>query len=83
MTCPNGAQPEMETTGDKTEQRDDAPGSTERRGVGVQVRRLRKGYNGHEALKGIDFEVKPGEMFVIMGLPRPREPFVPRVPPLP
>jgi len=72
----------METNGDKTEQRDDAPGSTEGRGVGLQLRGLRKGYNGHEALKGIDFEVKPGEMFVIMGLPRPRGPFAPRSQPL-
>ena len=46
--------------------RDDA-GLTERRGVGLQVRGLRKGYNGHEVLKGIDFEVNPGEIFVIMG----------------
>ncbi len=37
------------------------------RGVSVQVRGLRKSFNGVEVLKGIDFEVKPGEIFVLMG----------------
>ncbi len=37
------------------------------RGVGVQVRDLRKSYNGNEVLKGLNFQVKPGEVFVIMG----------------
>jgi len=36
-------------------------------GVSVQVRGLRKSFNGHDVLKGLDFEVKPGEIFVIMG----------------
>ncbi len=36
-------------------------------GVGVVVRGLRKSFDGHEVLKGVDFEVKPGEIFVIMG----------------
>ncbi len=36
-------------------------------GVGVRVRDLHKSFNGHEVLKGISFEVKPGEVFVIMG----------------
>jgi phospholipid/cholesterol/gamma-HCH transport system ATP-binding protein len=36
-------------------------------GVGVQVRGLRKSFNGVEVLKGVDFEVKPGEIFVLMG----------------
>jgi len=36
-------------------------------GVGLQVRGLRKSYDGHEVLKGLNFEVKPGEIFVIMG----------------
>src|SRR5947207_12846547 len=36
-------------------------------GVGVRVRGLRKSFNGQEVLKGLDFEVKPGEVFVIMG----------------
>jgi len=36
-------------------------------GVGLQVRHLRKSFNGEEVLRGIDFEVQPGEIFVIMG----------------
>ncbi len=36
-------------------------------GVGVQVRGLRKSYDGKEVLAGLDFEVRPGEIFVIMG----------------
>ncbi len=36
-------------------------------GVGVQVKELRKSFNGNEVLKGISFQVKPGEVFVIMG----------------
>ena len=36
-------------------------------GVSLQVRGLRKSFDGQEVLKGIDFEVKPGEIFVIMG----------------
>jgi phospholipid/cholesterol/gamma-HCH transport system ATP-binding protein len=43
-----------------------APGSKER-GVGLTVRGLRKSFNGQEVLKGLDFDVKPGETFVIMG----------------
>jgi len=35
--------------------------------VSVQVRGLRRSYNGQEVLKGLDFQVKPGEIFVIMG----------------
>jgi phospholipid/cholesterol/gamma-HCH transport system ATP-binding protein len=31
------------------------------------VRGLRKSFDGQEVLKGIDFEVQPGEIFVIMG----------------
>ncbi len=37
------------------------------RGVAVQVRELRKSFNSHEVLKGLSFQVKPGEVFVIMG----------------
>jgi phospholipid/cholesterol/gamma-HCH transport system ATP-binding protein len=37
------------------------------RGVRVQVRGLRKSFNNHEVLKGVDFDVKPGEIFVLMG----------------
>jgi phospholipid/cholesterol/gamma-HCH transport system ATP-binding protein len=36
-------------------------------GVSLQVRGLRKSFNGEEVLKGVDFDVKPGEVFVIMG----------------
>jgi phospholipid/cholesterol/gamma-HCH transport system ATP-binding protein len=36
-------------------------------GIGIQVRGLRKGFDGEEVLKGLDFEVRPGEIFVIMG----------------
>jgi phospholipid/cholesterol/gamma-HCH transport system ATP-binding protein len=37
------------------------------RGVSVEVRGLRKSFNGHEVLHGLDFQVQPGEVFVIMG----------------
>src|ERR1051325_7196064 len=36
-------------------------------GVSVEVRGLRKSFNSTEVLKGLDFDVKPGEIFVIMG----------------
>jgi len=36
-------------------------------GVRLSVCGLRKSYHGHEVLKGIDFEVNPGEIFVIIG----------------
>jgi phospholipid/cholesterol/gamma-HCH transport system ATP-binding protein len=36
-------------------------------GVSLQVRNLRKSFDGQEVLKGLDFEVEPGEIFVIMG----------------
>lgn len=36
-------------------------------GVGVEVRELRKSFNGQEVLKGLTFQVRPGEVFVIMG----------------
>src|SRR5277367_2029130 len=36
-------------------------------GVSLQVRGLRKSFDGDEVLKGIDFDVQPGEIFVIMG----------------
>lgn len=35
--------------------------------VNVQVRGLRKSFNGVPVLKGLDFEVQRGEIFVIMG----------------
>jgi phospholipid/cholesterol/gamma-HCH transport system ATP-binding protein len=36
-------------------------------GVSLQVRGLRKSFDGQVVLNGIDFEVQPGEIFVIMG----------------
>lgn len=36
-------------------------------GVSVEVRGLRKTFDGQEVLRGLDFDVKPGEIFVIMG----------------
>ena len=36
-------------------------------GVSLSVHGLRKSYDGQEVLKGIDFEVNAGEIFVIMG----------------
>jgi phospholipid/cholesterol/gamma-HCH transport system ATP-binding protein len=41
--------------------------STNQPGVRLQVRGLHKSYDGREVLKGINFEVNPGEIFVIMG----------------
>jgi phospholipid/cholesterol/gamma-HCH transport system ATP-binding protein len=42
-------------------------GANNQSGVSLQVRGLRKSFDGQEVLKGIDFEVKSGEIFVIMG----------------
>lgn len=36
-------------------------------GVSVEVRDLKKGFNDLEVLKGLNFKVNPGEIFVIMG----------------
>ena len=44
-----------------------APEPSRRQGVKVEVQGLRKSYNGQEVLRGLDFEVRPGEVFVIMG----------------
>src|SRR5262249_45974750 len=41
--------------------------SPENRGVRLQVRGLRKRFDGLEVLKGIDLQVEPGEIFVLMG----------------
>jgi phospholipid/cholesterol/gamma-HCH transport system ATP-binding protein len=41
--------------------------SPTQQGVGVQVRGLCKSFNGNEVLKGVDFQVNPGEIFVLMG----------------
>jgi phospholipid/cholesterol/gamma-HCH transport system ATP-binding protein len=42
-------------------------GPHRQRGVRLSVSGLRKSYHGYEVLKGIDFEVNPGEIFVIIG----------------
>jgi phospholipid/cholesterol/gamma-HCH transport system ATP-binding protein len=43
------------------------PPNSERQGVSVKVRGLRKSFDGQEVLRGLDFEVNAGEIFVIMG----------------
>jgi phospholipid/cholesterol/gamma-HCH transport system ATP-binding protein len=57
----------VEAAGNKTVLRSSAPSFIARKGVRLAVHGLRKSYNGHEVLKGVDFEVNPGEIFVIMG----------------
>jgi phospholipid/cholesterol/gamma-HCH transport system ATP-binding protein len=44
-----------------------SPTSNHQHGVSVQVRGLRRSFDKQEVLKGLDFEVRPGEIFVIMG----------------
>jgi len=39
----------------------------DQQGISVQVRGLRRSFGRQEVLKGLDFEVRPGEIFVIMG----------------
>ena len=41
--------------------------SHQQQGIAVQVRGLHKSFNHHEVLKGVEFDVKPGEIFVLMG----------------
>ena len=41
--------------------------ATDHRGVRLDVRGLRKSFGNQEVLKGLDFEVNPGEIFIIMG----------------
>src|SRR6266481_190197 len=41
--------------------------ATNQQGVALQVRGLRKSFGNQEVLKGLDFDVRPGEIFVIMG----------------
>ncbi len=43
------------------------PSHNNHSGVGIEVRGLRKSFDEQEVLKGVDFGVKPGEIFVIMG----------------
>src|SRR5262245_23073545 len=44
-----------------------APTSAPHQSVSVRVQGLRKSYEGVPVLKGIDFEVQSGQVFVIMG----------------
>jgi phospholipid/cholesterol/gamma-HCH transport system ATP-binding protein len=41
--------------------------TSNQQGVNIQVRGLRKSFDGHEVLTGLDFDVRAGEIFVIMG----------------
>ena len=41
--------------------------SSNSQGIGLVVRGLRKNFGRQEVLKGVDFTVQPGEIFVIMG----------------
>src|SRR5438046_6770953 len=41
--------------------------STPQQGVRVTVRGLRRSFDGHPVLKGLNFEVERGEIFVVMG----------------
>src|SRR6202789_306042 len=43
------------------------PSDNNNSGVSLQVRGLRKSFGGQEVLKGVDLEIQPGEIFVIMG----------------
>jgi phospholipid/cholesterol/gamma-HCH transport system ATP-binding protein len=43
------------------------PSNQNQTAVGLIVRGLRKKFGGQDVLKGVSFEVKPGEIFVIMG----------------
>jgi phospholipid/cholesterol/gamma-HCH transport system ATP-binding protein len=45
----------------------DTPAGPRSGAVSVKVHGLRKSFNKQEVLKGLDFEVNPGEIFVIMG----------------
>jgi phospholipid/cholesterol/gamma-HCH transport system ATP-binding protein len=42
-------------------------GESQKYGISVEVRGLRKSFGGQPVLKGIDLEVAPGEIFVVMG----------------
>jgi phospholipid/cholesterol/gamma-HCH transport system ATP-binding protein len=42
-------------------------GAAQKHGIGVEVRGLRKSFAGQPVLKGIDLQVAPGEIFVVMG----------------
>ena len=44
-----------------------APASIPQQGVRVAVRNLRRSFDGQPVLKGLNFEVERGEIFVVMG----------------
>ncbi len=44
-----------------------APASIPQQGVRVTVRNLRRSFDGQPVLKGLNFEVERGEIFVVMG----------------
>ena len=44
-----------------------SPSQNNQHGVSVQVRGLHRSFGKQEVLKGLDFAVKPGEIFVLMG----------------
>ena len=44
-----------------------APSNNHNAAVSVEVRGLKKSYRDHPVLQGMDFAVKPGEIFVLMG----------------
>lgn len=44
-----------------------APPKKHQRGVSVEVRGLQKSFGNQAVLKGVDFAVSPGEIFVLMG----------------
>ena len=41
--------------------------SIQQQGVRVTVRGLRRSFDGHPVLKGLNFDVERGEVFVVMG----------------
>ena len=44
-----------------------SPTNQHQTGVSVKVQGLHKSFDGQEVLKGVNLEVNPGEIFVIMG----------------
>ncbi|HEU5071838.1 MAG TPA: ATP-binding cassette domain-containing protein [Verrucomicrobiae bacterium] len=41
--------------------------SSQQCGISIEIKGLRKSFDGQEVLKGIDLQVQPGEVFVLMG----------------
>ena len=46
---------------------DQSKDTRRKHGISVEVRGLRKSFDGQQVLKGIDLQVAPGEIFVVMG----------------